>query len=126
MNGSDYEIRAELRGFCSIKGVQHEDPLGSPFCRNLFWISIESGDRGRRFRTRSPTLATGSRTQFARSGSWIDALLEQVASLRIALIAASAVVFFRQRPGAGAAARMSYVFETKHGASLATERPRSP
>ena len=29
------------------------DPLGSLFCRNLFWISIESGDRGRsRFRTR--------------------------------------------------------------------------
>jgi hypothetical protein len=27
--------------------VQHEDPLGSPFCRNLFWISIESDDRGK-------------------------------------------------------------------------------
>jgi hypothetical protein len=56
----------------------------------------------------------------------IDALLEQVASLRIALIAASAVVFFASVQAQAQQARMSYVFETKHGASLATERPRSP
>jgi hypothetical protein len=32
--------------------VHHEDPLGSLFCRDLIWVSTESGDLGRsRFRT---------------------------------------------------------------------------
>ena len=80
----------------------------------------------RRNRGSSPTPATGSRTQFACGGSRIDALLEQVASRRIAFIAASAVVFFASVQAQAQQARMSYVFETKHSASLATERPRSP
>jgi hypothetical protein len=34
--------------------------------------------------------------------------------------------FFASVQAQAQQARMSYVFETKHGASLATERPRSP
>src|SRR5260221_8591103 len=39
--------------FSFITGGHHEDPLGSLFCRDLNWVSTESGDLGRsRFRTR--------------------------------------------------------------------------
>jgi hypothetical protein len=43
-----------MKEICFIKGVQHEDALlGSLFCRDLIWVSTESGDLGRsHFRTR--------------------------------------------------------------------------
>jgi hypothetical protein len=47
-------IRDEALGLVPREvGIHHEDPLGSLFCRDLNWVSTESGDLGRsRFRTR--------------------------------------------------------------------------
>ena len=77
----------------------------------------------RRNRGSSPTPATGSRTQFACGGSRIDALLEQVASRRIAFIAASAVVFFASVQAQAQQARMSYVLKPNTAPAL---RPSDP